>query len=285
MFTDRILPIAQIALIAFFVGWTSFGSSYWGWQPPQAQSQNQGADHARNKTSEGQENKSLWKPNDPVSLYTLVLAFFSGLLVLISGIQIRYLISADETARTSANAAELTAQAAIGVKLPRIMLQKMELFQPGPPYGKEADSFKNIIAGGIPPERTQVSMTFTNIGETAAFLTSFCMQNFIGPRLPQPPVYGIVIPEPAGSIIKADAFAVYNVRNFFVVLTSEQLSNMQRIETSHRLWVYGFIAFTDFLGNPHESRFCQRWQVAPIMGGPTGFVSDSETPPEYTRSH
>jgi hypothetical protein len=81
-------------------------------QPPQPPSQNQSASHAPNETSKGENEKSIWKPNDPVSLYTLVLAFFSGALVIISAIQIRFLILADRTARISAIAARRAANAA-----------------------------------------------------------------------------------------------------------------------------------------------------------------------------
>jgi hypothetical protein len=80
-------------------------------QPAQQPSQNQRASHTPNEASKGEDEKSLWKPNDPVSLYTLVLAFFSGLLVVVSFIQIRFLTLADRTARISAIAARRAANA------------------------------------------------------------------------------------------------------------------------------------------------------------------------------
>ena len=81
-------------------------------QPTQPPSQNQRASHTTNEASKGEDEKSIWKPSDPVSLYTLVLAFFSGALVIISAIQIRFLILADRTARISAIAARRAANAA-----------------------------------------------------------------------------------------------------------------------------------------------------------------------------
>lgn len=53
-----------------------------------------------------------WTTQDPVSFYTFILAIFTGALVLVAGVQIRYLIRADITARRSAIAARRAAIAA-----------------------------------------------------------------------------------------------------------------------------------------------------------------------------
>jgi hypothetical protein len=45
-----------------------------------------------------------WSTRDPVAFYTSVLAVFTGCLVVISAVQIRFLIRADENARKSADA-------------------------------------------------------------------------------------------------------------------------------------------------------------------------------------
>jgi hypothetical protein len=53
-----------------------------------------------------------WSTNDPVAFFTFILAIFTGALVVISSIQIRFLIKADRTASISANAARDAAEAA-----------------------------------------------------------------------------------------------------------------------------------------------------------------------------
>lgn len=53
-----------------------------------------------------------WTTQEPISFYTSLLAIFTGALVLVAGIQIRYLIRADITARRSAIAARRAAIAA-----------------------------------------------------------------------------------------------------------------------------------------------------------------------------
>jgi hypothetical protein len=47
-----------------------------------------------------------WTTEDPVSFYTSILALFTGVLVVISAIQIRFLIRADQTARLMAETAQ-----------------------------------------------------------------------------------------------------------------------------------------------------------------------------------
>ncbi len=54
-----------------------------------------------------------WTTSDAVSFYTAILSIFSGILVVVSFIQIRYLILSDKTARIAAEAAEKAANSAI----------------------------------------------------------------------------------------------------------------------------------------------------------------------------
>jgi uncharacterized membrane protein len=84
-----------------------------------AASQQQAADK---KIENHTETQSLWVPTDSVGLYTLVLAVFTGLLAIVSGVQGVFLLRADKTARIAANAADLSAKAAIAVQLPVIRI-------------------------------------------------------------------------------------------------------------------------------------------------------------------
>ncbi len=97
MLTSRKGPATALAVLIFLAAygtWLSVSSP-----APQAPSQYQtpsGTDKERNAYS---NKSSIWKPNDAVSLYTLVLAAFSGLLVVVSFIEIDLLRRADKTAR------------------------------------------------------------------------------------------------------------------------------------------------------------------------------------------
>lgn len=188
-----------------------------------------------------------------------------------------------QAAEKAANAADLSAQAAIGLQLPRLTVGSTELFNPGPPYGVVA--FSSRIEGGTPPEWSQIAIQFNNIGKTSAFVTEQCIEDFVGPRLPAMPKYTIIIPLPAGAEIEAEGLWQFQVMNRFIHLTAERRKAMETMKLNHSLWVYGFLRFTDFMGHWHEFRFCKRWCRVSILGSPTGFVSESRTPPEYTRSY
>jgi hypothetical protein len=52
------------------------------------------------------------------------------------------------------------------------------------------------------------------------------------------------------------------------------------------LWIYGYVRFTDFLGNPHETRFVTMGLLhSDKPGSWFTFVYSSETPPLMQREH
>jgi hypothetical protein len=105
--------INALAVAAFACLVLGFGFVEWNMSshPSKTPSQQRAANYTTNKVSKDGNEKSIWKPNDPISAYTFVLAIFTGLLVVVSGIQIRFLIKADNTARISADAATVAANA------------------------------------------------------------------------------------------------------------------------------------------------------------------------------
>jgi hypothetical protein len=185
--------------------------------------------------------------------------------------------------KLSADAAILNAKAAIGVKLPSIHASKIELFHPGPPYGKNADTYKSQIIDGRPPSNSQIAITFSNIGETNAHIAGICFEYFVGHRLPPLPTYQRILPF-TETVIKANHEWQFCPVNFFIMLNAEQDRALDLVLASH-LWVYGYISYLDFMNTPHEHRFCQRWLTTSILGSPTGFVPEFYIPREYTQNH
>jgi hypothetical protein len=90
---------------------------------------------------------------------------------------------------------------------------------------------------------------------------------------------------PVGDVIPENGFVIQHIRNHFIILTDEQRHALESIEINHALWVYGLLRYDDFMGKGHEFRFCKRWLSKATIGGVTGFVSDSDTPAEYTKSY
>lgn len=195
-----------------------------------------------------------------------------------ASIQSRDMEASIAVADRAARAAELSAQASIGLQLPRLVVEAAFLFRPGQPHGAD-QPYTVPIENGAAPEWSQAAAPFSNVGNTNAFLSEECIEYFVGPRLPETPPYNRVIPLPSGFIIKNSNTWHARIGNRFIHLTTEQREAMETIELSHSLWVYGFLRFTDFLGNPHECRFCRKWDRS------MGFVSESNAPPEYTRSY
>jgi len=75
-----------------------------------------------------------WSTHDSVGFFTFVLAIFTGSLVVVSAVQIRYLRRADQTARISANAAAAasdTATAALhNSQRPWVIAENLRLMEP-----------------------------------------------------------------------------------------------------------------------------------------------------------
>jgi hypothetical protein len=102
-------------------------------QPPQhEQQQNYAEQQSKEKAAEHKPSKSLWERTheDAVAFYTFILSCFTGLLVAVSGIQGYFLLRADKTARTAADAAKRTAQAAVDANRPWLNIKRIQFVKP-----------------------------------------------------------------------------------------------------------------------------------------------------------
>lgn len=83
-------------------------------QPPQEPRQQQPACKYPNDQTKCEERKSFWQrtKTDPIALYTLVLAIFTGLLALVAVFQIILMFRAETTSTKAADAAEKAANVA-----------------------------------------------------------------------------------------------------------------------------------------------------------------------------
>jgi hypothetical protein len=233
------------------------------------------------------DQKSHWY--DHLTEWLLVL--FNGILAIFT---VRLFYNAAEQsqdtkasiaiAERAARAAELSAQASIGLQLPRLAARSMHLYEPGQPYGSYRP-FGTLIVSGNPREWSQVSVKISNIGNTNAVVTGECIDYFVGPRLPRTPAYKVTLPSPVDHIIQAEGSMDLQLLNYFIHLTEQQRSALRTIELSHHIWVYGFIRYSDFLGHAHEYRFCRKLIWKGGLDGRVSFVSESDTPEEYTKGY
>ncbi|HZE52534.1 MAG TPA: hypothetical protein VE111_04565 [Bradyrhizobium sp.] len=189
-----------------------------------------------------------------IAYYTKWLAWFTGALVAVSGIQGYFLLRADKTARIVANAADLSARAAVAIELPTITAFP-EYFS----WGVNQDS------GGRRHYCSVGHIAFYNHGRTDAYLSEIKCGWIAGNSLPDIPMYQFtelinvekILGHHSGGDIRTERFE-------FEV--SADLFDQLRAKTG-KLWLFCCLVYTDFLQNTHETCFCwERWQT-PGAGG------------------
>jgi hypothetical protein len=265
-----ILWIVYAAIIGF-VG----GASLFSPQTPPAQ---QHAVSSSNKATKpnGANLTSPKSADDRIADSTWWVAAFTCALVVISAVQINFLLRADQTARISADAAKRSADAAIGVELPILVPSMIALFREPGVHGKVV---------GYPGPISIFKINFKNFGRSSAELVSQCIEWTVVEKLPEIPVYKSNFPFIPGTFVEHGHNLPATVQNFIISLQPDEIEAISK-ETKF-LWVYGYLSFKDFLGSNHDQRWCAKWQAFGDNPDGTrtslGFVYDSTTPAEYTK--
>lgn len=184
--------------------------------------------------------------------------------------------TADAT-RQIADAALLQARAAVGVELPRLELSAIELVHAD-------ESIRQAL------KAPAVALRFVNHGRTTAFLTARCVELRIADALPAEPEYRTIdeleIAEAVASAASVEAGADQRLGEL-----SE--TEVEALRLGRRtLWVYGFVAFRDFLGIEHRKGFSLRWMPPPAQAaiggsfqpdGPEAYVYERDEPGRGSR--
>jgi hypothetical protein len=113
--------IAQVIFLATFVAWVSIGQLYY----------KQTID-SRNQSSQKETHDIIDsdKADERIARYNLWLAIFTGALVLVSSIQIRFLIRAEKITGISAEAARKAADAAAQANRPWVHIKSVKFTEP-----------------------------------------------------------------------------------------------------------------------------------------------------------
>jgi hypothetical protein len=214
---------------------------------PQIEKHATAEQHATESISENRDKpQSLWVPVDSVGLYTLVLAAFTGLLVAVSGIQGYFLLRADRTARIAANAANLSARAAIGIQLPIIRVTPSKL------------GFGSTTQKGVRTEECSVhDVSVANLGATKAFPTEIMYGFALGDRLPDKPSYRFIDKFPPNVILEP---GIENriTKTLWGLMLLEKGQRVQ-IMGGNCLWFYCAVLYRDFMDEPRSHGFCWCW--------------------------
>lgn len=244
------LAIAQM----FWIPVRSFG------EPPQQHTAGQQTYHPAPTDEPNAESFWVRTFNDPVALFTAVLALTTVVLAVIAIVQIRFLIKADETTRKAANAADLSARAAVKIELP--ILRSYE----GPRISRlrndgarEQDDTGQELSGGLPVGRSYVDhINVTNRGRTVAVVTRVASGWTVARELPSEPVYAAIKIVEGGQALPADDdLRSVAVPREIITLTKDQASSVA--SGASTFWYYVQLTYIDFMDDTHEVAFCWQW--------------------------
>lgn len=248
--TFRVLEVVLGILLAVAVFATGTAAQSSPVQPSKEQS-SASQQHAENiGNPDSKETQSLWVPTDSVGLYTLVLCVFTGVLAAVSIFQGVMLIRSDKTARIAANAADLSARAAIALELPVIKIEPEGLS-----FGRRKDD-----AGCPVSYLTLHRISFFNHGRTQAIPTKISWGWTVGKTLPEIPEYKFVKGFDAGTVLNPDTATP--TRNILADKPFETGLDQQDIiyKGTVTLWFYCRLEFNDFIDNTHFIGRCWRYE-------------------------
>jgi hypothetical protein len=176
-------------------------------------------------------------------------------------------------AQQGADAASLNARAAVAVELPILAPLTIALHRKPGVIGRV----------DMPGSISTLRINFKNWGRTHAELISQYVEWLVAAKLPEIPVYKTELAFPPGTFVESGKNLRDAPQDFIINIQPDEVEAIAKEEKF--LWVYGYLSFNDFLGNPHQHRWCASWGAYQLPNGATahGFIYDLKTPPEYTK--
>ena len=175
-----------------------------------------------------------------------------------------------EAANKAANAAELSAKAAVGVELPVFVLHHLDFID------REVADLTTLL------QWPTIEISVKNYGRTPALVLSQSSEVSICAVLPERPEYPSALDQPPERVVeRGDIYDLIAARPERDNLLSPD-ETQAIIDGKIRLWVFGYVRYKDFLGNPHMTRFCKMlWSIPPR--GRYRFI-EGDAPAAYTES-
>lgn len=249
--TARSRVITLAALLCFF-GLLMFATwpSKHPHPPAHAQAAGERGDQTANENGGEKPKESFWRRtvDDPIALFTGALTIFTAVLAGVSAVQFYFIIRADRTARDSADAAQLaakaadlSAQAAIGVALPSLHIERL-----GPMLADEAFDIWIRHLG--------IRIDIRNYGKTPAFVTDVILNVHLSKdELPTSPVYKPFYRFRKRFVVDGGACYSFDDDSHINPFTKEDIEAIAA--GAIVLQVYGVIRYRDFLDAAHECGF------------------------------
>jgi len=151
-------------------------------------------------------------------------------------------------ATDAANAAKKSADAAVAVELPMLLVTAIVL---------EPSSTRDDTSEYFPDVTSRICMSYENLGKTPAILTKISFVWKVIKEMPRKPLYTDIQLFETGHIVRPGDRQNYET-GFNIDLTQDQIFAIRKNELS--FWVYGFIEYRDFMGEEHNTGFCALWE-------------------------
>ncbi|WP_316216758.1 hypothetical protein [Bradyrhizobium sp. SZCCHNR3003] len=200
--------------------------------------------------------QSLWVPSDSVGLYTMVLAVFTALLVVVSAAQGYFILQSDKTAKAAAEAARKSADAATQSADAAYAAERARFFIVIDKHNL-TEVLKHVTdRGGLAPgENFYIRFHFVNYGKTPGIIKELTIDSRIAPD-PVDPLSHPLIPKqfPARMVgtnegTEPDGYSPKSLKQ----------SEVQAIALNRdRLWFWGRLYYDDVFGNHHVHKFFYR---------------------------
>ena len=256
---------------------------------PQQSSPTTNSQHTQDRsheTNNGQQDEPLWlwhwMTHDAAGFFTLWLVIIGSCQLSLFWVQLKFIresltdakVAAD-AATEAAKAAGLNARAAINMELPVLLAIAPDLLSINADETMEG-AYAATVNEDLPgPHSAIAAIKIQNFGRTPAFPVLIKCGVSVTQTLPNEPVYDRELPRTPAAIIRRDE-TVYIDIHAPIRLLDLQVAEIKASNAS--LWFYCSLFYRDFMET------CWRWGQDPPGEGMFGFISDSRTPPKYTRN-
>jgi hypothetical protein len=142
-----------------------------------------------------------------------------------------------------ANAAILQARAAIGVKLPKIILSRVDF----------GDAGAASLASRL--QSPKIAISVTNYGQTPAFLLGQAIEIEVCALLPAKPEYPSAFDLAPETVVEYKNKYLLGTARLNSPLSPDDIQAI--LDGNTRLWVYGYVYYRNILSEPHMARFCK----------------------------
>lgn len=212
-----------------------------------------------------------------------IMAVIATLQLVLFAIQLRMMGRNIVDTANAAKAAELNAKAAIGIELPFLRAIPSDLLATSEPV-PEVGPYGGYVNDGPPaPYNALGPIEIGNLGRTPAYSLVISIGWIVARVLPeQPPSYQRTIPMNHNMVLAAGAETNFHP-HFSIALSEEEVKETARDEKW--LWIFGEVAYRDFMDQLQTARFCWRFANRNPPGDLKLYYlsSDGEPPSAYIR--